>query len=69
MQIATRYAVKMLSGEVESQNISAIIGSNEGIAKYFENFLGIVEKIYTGHWLNSIMVNELFSGLFIGALI
>ena len=68
VQIATRYSVKMMSGETDSQSISAIIGSNEGLAKYFENFLVIVERVYTCHWLNNIMVNEQFSCLLIGSL-
>ena len=33
VQIAVRYSVKMMSGETDSQGISAIIGSNAGLAK------------------------------------
>ena len=69
VQIATRFSIKMLSGQTEGQVISEIIGANQGIAKYFENFLRIVENIYSGNWLNSVMINEDFSILLIGAFI
>ena len=58
VQIAARYTVKMLSGEKDSQTISKIISANVGLAKYFENFLVLCERIHTGHWLNNNMVNE-----------
>ena len=50
----------MLSGEKESQTISKIISSNTGLAKYFDNFFVLCERIHTGFWLNNIMVNEQF---------
>ena len=59
----------MQSGEKDSQTISKIISANRGLAKYFENFLVICERIYTGDWLNNIMINEQFSCLTVGALI
>ena len=47
VQIATPYAVKTMSGEKDSQISSKIIGSNTGLAKKFENFLEIEERVYT----------------------
>ena len=69
VQMAVRFTVKMLSGETNNQAISVLIKTNAGIGQYFESFFSICISIYTGNFLNNVMINENFSVLALGALL
>ena len=69
VQMAVRFTVRMLSGETNNQAISALIKTNSGISQYFENFLSVCISIFTGNFLNNVMINEHFSVLALGALL